>query len=159
MTQTSCLGSGLTQFEHKESTQQIADYKDMTEDFKDQLYNNRARTKDSKGNEQHVLVQVSARSTADRRSISRKSCHRKQHQPDGSTSSSTKHSELRSKMEGPREIRFEESESRQQTPTRCVKYSAERSEISSSLYLSPLRGQSPRGIEDVRTSRDAQGVS
>ena len=51
------------QSEQKGSTQQIADYKD-------QLSNNRARTKDSKGNEQQVLVQVSARITADRRSIS-----------------------------------------------------------------------------------------
>ena len=62
-TQTSYLGSGLTQFEQEGSTQQIADYTD-------QLSNNRARAKDSKGNEQQVLVQVSARSTADRRSIS-----------------------------------------------------------------------------------------
>ena len=38
-------------------------------DFKDQL-SNRARTKGLKGDEQHVLVQVSARITADRRSIS-----------------------------------------------------------------------------------------
>ena len=94
VTQTSCLGSGLTQFEQKEPTQQIADCKDMTEDYKDQKYNNRARTKDSKRNEQQVLVQVSARSTADCRSISRRSCHRKHHQPDDSTRSPTKHSEL-----------------------------------------------------------------
>ena len=58
-----CLRSQLMQSEQKGSTQQIADYKD-------QLSNNRARTKDSKGNEQQVLVQVSARITADRRSIS-----------------------------------------------------------------------------------------
>ena len=81
----------------------------MTEDYKDQLSNNRARTKDSKGNEQQVLVQVSARSTADLRSISRRSCHKKHHQPDDSMSLPTKHSELRRKMEGPREIRSEES--------------------------------------------------
>ena len=51
------------QSEQKESTQQIGDYKD-------QLSISRARTKDPKGNEQQVLVQVSARITADRRSIS-----------------------------------------------------------------------------------------
>ena len=39
------------QFEQKESIQQIAD-------FKDWLSKNRARTKDSKGNEEQVLVQV-----------------------------------------------------------------------------------------------------
>ena len=83
-----------TQFEQKESTEQIADYKDMTKDYKDQLSNSRVRTKVSKGNEQQVLVQVSARSTADCRSISRRSCHRKHHQPDDSMSSPTKHSEL-----------------------------------------------------------------
>ena len=44
---------------------------DSTDDWlQKQLSNNGARTKDSKGNEQQVLVQVSARSTADRRSIS-----------------------------------------------------------------------------------------
>ena len=50
-------------FEQKEPTQQITDYKD-------ELSNNRGRAKDSKGSEQQVLVQVSARSTADRRSFS-----------------------------------------------------------------------------------------
>ena len=50
------------QFVQKGSTQQIAD-------FKDQL-SNRARTKGSKGNDQYVLVQVSVRITAERRSIS-----------------------------------------------------------------------------------------
>ena len=50
------------QFEQKDSTQQIAN-------FKDQL-SNRARTKDSKGNEKQVLVQVSVRIAAERRSIS-----------------------------------------------------------------------------------------
>ena len=63
VTQTSCLGSELTQFVQKESTQQIAD-------FKGQSSNNRALTKDSKGNEQQVSVLASARITADRRSIS-----------------------------------------------------------------------------------------
>ena len=63
VTKTSCLGSEQTQFEQKESTQQTTDYTDR-------LSNNRARTKDLKGFEQQVLVQVSARSTADRRSIS-----------------------------------------------------------------------------------------
>ena len=97
-----------TQFE-QELTQQIADYKDMTEDYKDQLSNNRAFTNDLKGNEQQGLVQVLARSTADRRSFPRRSCHWKHHQPDDSMSSPTKQSELRGKMEGPREIRSEES--------------------------------------------------
>ena len=49
----------MTQFVQKESTQQIADNKD-------QLSNNRARNKDSKGYEQQVLVHVSASITADR---------------------------------------------------------------------------------------------
>ena len=38
-----------TQFEQKESTQQIADHRDMTEDYKDHLSNSRVRTKDTMG--------------------------------------------------------------------------------------------------------------
>ena len=99
-----------TQFEQKESTQQIADYKDMTEDCKDQLSNKQSSYQGLEGKRAASLGSgVSERSTADRRSISRRSCHRKHHQPDDSMSSPTKHSKLRSKMEGPREVRSEES--------------------------------------------------
>ena len=43
-----------TQFEQKESTEQIADYKDMTEDYKDQLSNSKSWFRCQRGAQQIV---------------------------------------------------------------------------------------------------------
>ena len=102
-----------TQFEQKESTQQIADYKDMTEDYKDQLSNNRAPTKDSKGKRAASL----GSGVSEEHSRSSINLTEELSQE---TSSALRLNEL-----GPRS-----PQSRQQTPTRCVRYRDECSEIS-----------------------------